>query len=167
MHVECVETILGQFHHFIVYEPILMSCVLSEKFLFELVDSGKVKLVFKEDYRARVAYHIHCHMEKLGWIIFTKELMGMIPGVSLTVLESGCCGMAGTYGFKKENYKYSQEIGSHVFEQIKSLSPDFVCCECETCKWQIEMSTGYQVLNPIVIIADALDTEATMAANKR
>ena len=58
-------------------------------------------------------------------------------------------------------------IGSHVFEQIKSLSPDFVCCECETCKWQIEMSTGYQVLNPIVIIADALDTEATMAANKR
>ena len=143
------------------------SLTLVGKFLFELVDSGKVRLVFKEDYRARVAYHIPCHMEKLGWSIFTKELMGMIPGVSLTVLESGCCGMAGTYGFKKENYKYSQEIGRPLFEQIKSLSPDFVCCECETCKWQIEMSTGYQVLNPIVILGDALDLEATVAANKR
>ena len=142
------------------------SITLVEKFLFEQVDSGSVKLVFKDDYRARIAYHIPCHNEKLGWGIFTKELVGMIPGVSLTVLDSSCCGMAGTYGFKKENYKYSQEIGEHLFEQIKALAPDFVCCECETCKWQIEMSTGYQVLNPIIILAEALDLEATAAANR-
>lgn len=141
------------------------SITLVEKFLFELLDSGDVKLVFKEDYRARIAYHCPCHMEKLGWGIFTKGLVGMIPGVSLSVLDSNCCGMAGTYGFKKENYKYSQEIGRPLFEQIKSLAPDFVCCECETCKWQIEMSTGYTVLNPIVILADALDLDATAAAN--
>ena len=136
-----------------------------EKFIFRLLDSGEVKLVFKEDYRARIAYHVPCHMEKLGWGIFTKSLIGMIPGVSLKVLDSNCCGMAGTYGFKKENYAYSQEIGRHLFEQIKSLAPDFVCCECETCKWQIEMSTGYTVLNPIIILAEALDLEATAAAN--
>ena len=141
------------------------SITLAEKFIFELVDSGAVKLVFKEDYRARIAYHVPCHNEKLGWGIFTKALVGMIPGVSFTVLDSACCGMAGTYGFKKENYAYSQEIGSRLFEQIKSLAPDFVCCECETCKWQIEMSTGYTVLNPIVILAEALDLEATAAAN--
>ncbi|MBR4756239.1 MAG: anaerobic glycerol-3-phosphate dehydrogenase subunit C [Bacteroidales bacterium] len=142
------------------------SITLAEKFIFELVDGGRAKLVFKEDYRARIAYHIPCHLEKLGWSLFTKELMTMIPGVTFTVLDSGCCGIAGTYGFKKENYKYSQEIGRHLFEQIKSLSPDYVCCECETCKWQIEMSTGYTVLNPIVILADALDIPATVAANK-
>ena len=141
------------------------SITMVEKFLFELVDSGKAKLVFRDDYRARVAYHVPCHMEKLGWGIFTRSLMSMIPGVSLTVLDSHCCGMAGTYGFKKENYKYSQEIGRPLFEQIKSLAPDFVCCECETCKWQIEMSTGYNVLNPILILADALDLEATAKAN--
>ena len=141
------------------------SLTMVEKFIFELIDSGKVKLVFKEDYRARIAYHVPCHMEKLGWGLFTKALIGMIPGVALTVLDSNCCGMAGTYGFKKENYAYSQEIGRPLFEQIKSLAPDYVCCECETCKWQIEMSTGYIVLNPIVIIADALDFDATVAAN--
>ena len=141
------------------------SLTLAEKFIFEKVDSGEVKLVFRPDYRARIAYHVPCHMEKLGWSIFTKALMKMIPGVSMTVMDSACCGMAGTYGFKKENYHYSQEIGRPLFDQIKSLSPDFVCCECETCKWQIEMSTGYDVLNPIQILADALDVEATANAN--
>ncbi len=143
------------------------SITLVEKFLFDLIDAGKITLVFKKDYAARIAYHIPCHMEKLGWSIFTKRLMQMIPGVAFTVLDSGCCGIAGTYGFKKENYKNSQEIGRPVFEQIRALAPDFVCSECDTCKWQIEMSTGYKVLNPIVILAEALDLPATTAANRQ
>lgn len=143
------------------------SITLVEKFLFELLDEGRIRLVFKDDYRARIAYHIPCHVEKLGWSIFTKELIGSIPGVTFTVLDSGCCGIAGTYGFKKENYRYSQEIGRPVFEQINALAPDFVCSECETCKWQIEMSTAHKVKNPILIIAEALDFEATAKANSR
>ena len=138
---------------------------LVEKFLFEEVDSGRIKLVFRKDYVARIAYHIPCHMEKLGWSVFTRALLQMVPCISLKTLDSACCGIAGTYGFKKENYAYSQAIGRPLFEQIRSLSPDYVCCECETCKWQIESSTGYPVLNPVVILADALDEAATRAAN--
>ena len=73
------------------------------------------------------------------------------------MLESACCGIAGTYGFKKENYEASQEIGAALFQQIKTVDPDVVACDCETCKWQIEMSTGYQVMNPISILAEALE----------
>ena len=54
-----------------------------------------------------------------------------------------------------------------VREQIKAVAPDFVCSECETCKWQIEMSTDYKVKNPILILAEALDLEATAKANSR
>lgn len=141
------------------------SIVLAEKFIYEIIESGKAKLVFKEGYKARSAYHVPCHMEKLGWSIFTKRLMEMIPGMELLPLDSNCCGIAGTYGFKKENYEYSQAIGEPLFKQIKTLAPDFVTCECETCKWQIEMSTAYKVLNPIQILAEALDIEATAKAN--
>ncbi len=141
------------------------SIFLVEKFIYELVESGKVKLFFKSDYKARSAYHVPCHMEKLGWSIFTKRLMEMIPGMELMPLESNCCGIAGTYGFKKENYKYSQAIGKPLFDQINSLDPDFVICECETCKWQIEMSTKYKVFNPIQILENALDLEAMAKAN--
>lgn len=143
------------------------SIVLVEKFLYELLDSNKIQLVFKKDYKAKAAYHIPCHVEKLGWSIFTKELMKMIPGMDFTVLESGCCGIAGTYGFKKENYKFAQEIGRPVFEQIRAVNPEFVVSECDTCKWQIEMSTGYNVKNPILVLAEALDLEETARANNK
>lgn len=80
----------------------------------------------------------------------------MIPGVELTVLESNCCGIAGTYGFKKENYEVSQAIGRPLFEQIAAVGPDFVACDCETCKWQIEMSTGVSVKHPVSVLAEAI-----------
>lgn len=142
------------------------SIVLALKFIYELVDQKKVKLVLKKDYKARAAYHVPCHMEKLGWSIFTRELLGMIPGLELILLDSNCCGISGTFGFKKENYEISQKIGQPLFEQINSVAPDFVACECETCKWQIEMSTEYKVKNPISILAEALDLEATAEANR-
>ena len=98
-----------------------------------------------------------CHMEKLGWGVFSEKLLRMIPGVEFTLLDSNCCGIAGTYGFKKENYLVSQAIGAPLFEQIKTVNPDVVACDCETCKWQIEMSAGYKVMHPVSILAQALD----------
>ncbi len=140
---------------------------LATKFIYRLIDDDKVKLVFRKDYKARIAYHTPCHMERLGWGIFSTELLRMIPGVELTVLDSNCCGIAGTYGFKKENYEVSQAIGKPLFDQIAKVRPDFVACDCETCKWQIGMSTGKEVTNPISVLAEALDLIATSEANKR
>jgi len=139
---------------------------LAEKFLWKAIESGEIKPVWKKDYKARVAYHCPCHQEKLGWGIFTIKLLKMIPGIEFTELVSNCCGMAGTYGFKKENYPVSQSVGKVLFDDIKRVNPDYVACECETCKWQIEMSTGYQVKNPVSILAEALDLEATAIANR-
>lgn len=139
---------------------------LATRFIYRLIDQGKVKLVFKKDYKAKVAYHTPCHMEKLGWGVFSTELLKMIPGLELTILDSNCCGIAGTYGFKKENYEVSQAIGKPLFDQIERIKPDYVACDCETCKWQIEMSTGREVKNPISVLAEALDLVATSEANK-
>lgn len=141
------------------------SLILATKFIYSLIDSGKVKLAFKKDYKARIAYHTPCHLEKLGWGIFSTSLLKMIPGVEFTMLDSNCCGISGTYGFKKENYEVSQAIGKPLFDQIGRVAPDFVACDCETCKWQIEMSTGFTVKNPISVLAEALDLEATAKLN--
>ena len=140
---------------------------MATKFIFELVESGEVKLVFKKDYKARIAYHTPCHMEKLGWGIFSTGLLKKIPGAEFTILPSNCCGIAGTYGFKKENYEASQAIGKALFEDIRAHDPEIVACDCETCKWQIEMSTGYKVMNPVSILAEALDLEKTAQANSQ
>lgn len=138
---------------------------LMVKWLYDMVESGAIKLAFKEDYKCRIAYHTPCHMNKLGWSIYSIELLRMIPGVELSVMEQNCCGISGTFGFKKENYEYSQKIGSVLFDNIKAIDPDFVATDCETCKWQIEMSTGYKVINPVSVLAEALDIEKTIQLN--
>ncbi len=142
------------------------SLMLATRFLCQKIDEGKIKLVFRKDYHKKVAYHTACHMERMGWTLYSTQLLKMIPGLDFMMLDSHCCGIAGTYGFKKENYERSQKIGAPLFQQIKEVNPDYVSTDCETCKWQIEMSTGYLVMNPISILADALDVEATKALNQ-
>ena len=132
------------------------SVLLATRFIYEKLEQGAT-LAFRKDFHRKIAYHTPCHMEKLGWGVFSEKLLRMIPGVEFTLLDSACCGIAGTYGFKKENYKTSQAIGEPLFEKIRTVNPDVVACDCETCKWQIEMSTGYPVQNPISILADSLE----------
>ena len=141
------------------------SISLATRFLHRLVERGEVRLAFRKDFRMRVAYHSACHIERLGWSIYATSLLGMIEGLDLVMLPSQCCGIAGTFGFKKENYKYSQAIGKSLFEAIEAAGVDFVTTECETCKWQIEMATSAKVMNPISIIAEALDVEETRRLN--
>ena len=165
----CIFTMRDEYHHILHLDnnDVRSQINLATRYLWNLIEKGEITLVFKPDYKKRIAYHTPCHMAKLGWNIYSIELIRKIPGVDLTILKSECCGIAGTYGFKKENYKYSQAIGSALFEQIEELKPEIVATDCETCKWQIEMSvkTPIEVYNPISIIAEALDVEATKKSN--
>jgi len=164
----CTFTMRDEYEHLldIKTDDVRENITLATRFLYRLIEKGDIKLAFRKDFKMRTAYHSACHMEKMGWIIYSTELLKMIPGLELIMLDSQCCGIAGTYGFKKENYQRSQEIGSGLFKQIKELNPDCVSTDCETCKWQIEMSTGYEVKNPISILADALDVEETIKLNQ-
>lgn len=163
----CCFTIRDEYPHILGLDnaDVRSSILLAVAHLSRLVESGDVKLVFRDDYRCRIAYHTPCHMERMGHTHYSVGLLSKIPGVELSVLDSNCCGIAGTYGFKKENYETSQKIGAPLFSQIRDVDPDIVATDCETCKWQIEMSTGYTVKNPVEILFEALDIDATIKAN--
>lgn len=163
----CTFTMRDEYPHLLHLEnaDVRDSIMLATRFIYDLIESGKVKPVFRKDWHKRVAYHIPCHMQKLGWQQYSIELLRMIPGLEYVPLHQCCCGIAGTYGFKKENYEYSQGIGAPLFRNIEEEHPDLVATDCETCKWQIEMSTSARVENPIEIFLDALDLPATSAAN--
>lgn len=163
----CTFTLRDEYPHLLHIDnsDVRDSIELATRFLFRLLDQEKIKLVFKKDYKKRIAYHTPCHMQKLGWEVYSTSLIRMIPGVDFVMLDSQCCGIAGTYGFKKENYQTSQGIGSSLFKQIEDAHVDYVATDCETCKWQIEMSTPAKVMHPISILAEALDLEATQKLN--
>lgn len=130
---------------------------LATRYLYRLITEQGARLRFREDAAPlRVAYHTPCHMEKMGWAYYSIELLQMIPGVEVTVLDSQCCGIAGTYGFKKENYATSQAVGEGLFRQIEASGADLVATDCETCKWQIEMSTSKRCEHPLTILASRL-----------
>ena len=156
----CTFTIRDEYPHLLGVDnsAVRDSMLLATRFIFEKLEKG-AELKFKPDFHLKIAYHVPCHLEKLGWGVFSEKLLRMIPGVEFTLLDSACCGMAGTYGFKKENYQFSQAIGAPLFDQIKVVNPDIVACDCETCKWQIEMSTPYSVKHPISILAEALEDD--------
>lgn len=156
----CTFTLRDEYPHLLDIDnaDVRDSIELATRYIYRILTSGNVQLRFKKKAPVRrVAYHTACHMEKLGWSYYSIELLRMIPSVELTVLDSQCCGIAGTYGFKKENYPTAQAIGDGIFRKIEASGCDVVSTECETCKWQIEMSTSKSVVHPISLLAEALE----------
>lgn len=140
---------------------------MAVKWLYDRIDRGEVRLAFRKDFKMKAAYHTPCHLQKLGNQIYSIALLKMIPGLDLKVLEQKCCGISGTFGFKKENYAISQKIGSQLYERIYAANPEVVITDCETCKWQIEGACEISVFNPISILVQALDIEQTTKLNER
>jgi len=125
------------------------------KFIYNEFRSGNIPKM--KPLGIRAAYHSPCHLERMGGVMFTLGVLKQIPGLDLVVLNSECCGIAGTYGFKNENYDISQSVGKNLFSLIDKAVPEFVITDCETCKMQIEMNTRYKVLHPVTVLAMALD----------
>ncbi len=71
----------------------------------------------------KVVYHTPCHMEKMGWTLYTLELLRQIPGLELTVLDSQCCGIAGTYGFKRKTIRHHSPSARRCSARLKRAAP--------------------------------------------
>lgn len=154
----CTFTIRDEYPHLLGIETadVREQIELATRYIYRLLREEKSALKFNNE-KIKIAYHTPCHMEKLGWGYYSIQLLRMIPNVELKILPSQCCGIAGTYGFKKENYTTSQEIGITLFSRIEEEDMDYVVTDCETCKWQIEMSTSRICEHPISILAQALE----------
>lgn len=155
----CVFTIRDEYEHVLGLDvsDVRNSVMTATKYICSLLDGG-ARLNFRRNLPSlKIAYHVPCHLEKLGWAMYTVALLKMIPGVELTVLDSACCGVAGTYGFKGENRKISRDVGENLFKQIRELSPDIVVTDCETCRWQIEMNTEANVMHPLTLLASSIE----------
>lgn len=164
----CTLTIRNDYEHLLCLktDDIRQHVMLATKWLFGKIDSGEIRLAFKEDWKGHYAYHTSCHMQMLGWQIYSIDLLKMIPGMRLDVLDQECCGIAGTFGYKKENYEFSQKIGEKLFGNIARSGAEAVVADCGTCKWQIENGTGVKVLNTIEVLLDALDIQKTRELNR-
>jgi glycerol-3-phosphate dehydrogenase subunit C len=125
------------------------------EFLRNLMESGKLNTQFKK-LHLKAAYFAPCHLKSLGIGLPALDILRLITGLQIDNIEADCCGLGGTYGFKKEKYEISQEIGKDLAEAINRLKPEIVLSDCEGCRMQIRHLTGLKVLHPIQILRDAL-----------
>jgi glycerol-3-phosphate dehydrogenase subunit C len=102
-----------------------------------------------------IAYHQPCHLKAQQIGSPGVELLREIPGVEVTDLAAGCCGMAGTFGMKAGTYDFSMQVGEPLFRRIAELAPDLVATECSTCRMQIIQATGLQTVHPVMLLAEA------------
>lgn len=125
------------------------------EFLRNLRETDGFNTNFKE-LPVTVGYFAPCHLRALGIGLPALEILRLIPGLKIDNIEADCCGMGGTFGFKKEKYEISQEIGRDLVEVIDRLKPELILSDCEGCRMQIRHLTGLKVLHPIQVLRDSL-----------
>ncbi len=121
-------------------------------YLYQLHRHGELQLDF-HPINASIGYHLPCHQRALGNDIPALELLRLIPGLQVQLLDKGCSGMAGTYGIKRKNYMRSIRMGFHLINAMRS--PEIVAgaTECSSCKIQMEQGTSKPTIHPLKILA--------------
>ena len=104
----------------------------------------------------RVLYHPPCQL-KSHWIgTPALEVLRRVPGLNIILSQSECCGVAGTYGVKREKYPVAHAVGSRLFQQAIEGQVDLVVTDSETCRWWISHHTDIRSVHPLEILARAL-----------
>ncbi|MDR0849480.1 MAG: anaerobic glycerol-3-phosphate dehydrogenase subunit C [Propionibacteriaceae bacterium] len=121
------------------------------EFLLELSEAGELNLDF-HPIEMTVPYHAPCQLKGQGMGKPAIDVLRLIPGLTVIDAQATCCGIAGTYGLKKEKYAVGQAVGKPLFDKVKEVNPELAVCDTETCRWQIAKSTGATVVHPIWLI---------------
>lgn len=107
----------------------------------------------------RLPYHPPCQYRAHRLGIPALEVMRLIPGLEVVESGVGCCGIAGTYGYKTEKYRIAMDVGRPLFEFVEEEDAPVVACDSETCRWQITHGTGVPAVHPIEVVAASLGVE--------
>jgi Fe-S oxidoreductase len=139
-------------------EALAKNCFLIEEFLAgELAKGHLQREQFSADKRL-VKLHGHCHQKALSSLVPVKKILSLPANYSVELIASGCCGMAGSFGYEKEHYGVSQQIGELVlFPTVRKQGPEVIICAPGTsCRHQIKDGTQRTALHPVQVLLQAL-----------
>ena len=124
------------------------------EFLVDLHESGRLDTRFGR-LDEELPYHAPCQLRSHGIGLPALDLFALVPGLRAVDVDHDCCGIAGTYGLKREKYDVAMKVGAELFERIEASGASTTSCDSETCRWQIAAATGTTVRHPVEILAAA------------
>ncbi len=129
-----------------------------DEFLDKMFEKGEVDKLLFTDEQKLIKLHGHCHQKSIASIVPTKRMLSFPTNFKVESIPSGCCGMAGSFGYEKEHYEVSMKIGELVlFPTVRNQSSKTIIAAPGTsCRNQIEDGTGRTAKHPVEILWEAV-----------
>ncbi len=128
------------------------------EFLLALLDSDSLNLELRPIPLA-LPYHVPCQYRAHRMGNPGVEILNLIPELHITQSHASCCGIAGTYGYKREKFDIAMQVGAPLFDFIREFQSPLAICDSETCRWQISYATKVPAIHPVELLAYAYGFE--------
>ncbi len=134
------------------------ACVLFEEYLERECAEGRASLVLRPG-PSKILLHPHCHQRSMGLAACARALLSRIPSATVTDLEAGCCGMAGSFGYTRDHYDVSKAIGERkLLPAARALGSGEVLVAAGTsCRHQVADLAGVTAVHPAVLLSSLLE----------
>ena len=134
------------------------NCLLYDEFLLREIQAGRIDPAVFKHLTNDIWLHGHCHQKALVGVSKTAQLLQYTTSGQVHVIPSGCCGMAGSYGYDKDHYATSMAIGEMVlFPAVRNAQKDdIIAAPGTSCREQILHATCIKAVHPIQVLFDAL-----------
>lgn len=143
-----------------VSQAIASNAFLIEEFLAREVGAGRIRPGQFTREKRTVKIHAHCYQKALSDQKVTFDILNLPENYQVSIIPSGCCGMAGSFGYEREHYQVSMQVGGlRLFPAIAKTDPAVLLAANGTsCRHQISDGTGRQARHPVSILREALLT---------
>ncbi|MEH6536005.1 MAG: FAD-linked oxidase C-terminal domain-containing protein [Psychroserpens sp.] len=139
-------------------EKIAKHTYLIEEFIQKEIELGNIKSSQFTSEEKIIKFHGHCHQKALANQSSSFMVLNLPKNYKVTIIPSGCCGMAGSFGYEKEHYEVSMQIGEQtLFPAVRNANSGVVISANGTsCRHQIKDGTQKEALHPVTILKEAL-----------
>ncbi|MCY3704608.1 MAG: FAD-binding protein [Gammaproteobacteria bacterium] len=143
-------------------EDVAGRALLLEELLVRDEERVRLRLDLQNPRADSAFIHGHCHQKAFGAFEATPEVLGWIPGLEPQVIKSGCCGMAGSFGYEAEHYELSMKMAElDLLPAVRTASEDaLVVADGTSCRSQIAHGSGREAVHAAVVLAGALGAES-------
>jgi len=133
-------------------------CLLFDEWFARELDAGRINEESFAGQKRVVHLHGHCHQKALASLVPTVRMLEFVPGQTVRSIPSGCCGMAGAFGYEKEHFNLANTVGELVlFPAVNDAAEDDVIAAPGTsCRHQILDGTARRARHPIEVMREAL-----------
>ena len=132
--------------------------LMIEEFLSKELDAGRIDTTLFRKQGKLIKLHGHCQQKALSTLTHTKKILTLLGGNEVHLIPSGCCGMAGSFGYEREHYDLSMQIGELVLFPAVRKQPDdvIIAAPGTSCRHQIKDGTGRKAMHPVEILWNSL-----------